>query len=673
MMITSLCFACFFILSYAQTEVINLSASSLGRTFDGVGGISGGGATSRFLIDYPEPQRSEILDFLFLPNFGASLQIFKVEIGGDSQSTEGTESSHMHTMDDENYFRGYEWWMMEEAKSRNPNIKIAALSWAVPGWIGTYYSQANIDYHLKWINGAKTYHNITVDYIGIWNERMYNATWIKLLRAQLNNASLEHVQIIAADDCCAPEGPWGIAAQMANDTDLFNAIAVVGGHLGSAPIDSTPVAQKLGKPLWSSEAHLRYGLDLDLVSACWARDINQAYVNGLMTGSTLWFVVDAMFPSLLRSGYGLLRAQWPWTGAYLPLPQMWATAHTTQFTAPGWTYLAHGSGVGLLANNWGSYVTFVSPDASGDFTIVIETAINSSTMCNVNVNMGEQTEDQEDKIFSKYFSPEPITLQFAIGNGLKSSGPLHVFVTTFNTSNNASSVYFSPLPDITPTSGAFQIEVLPFSIYTITTTTGQTKGSYPPSPSPADFPLPYKDPLNTPSAPSQYTKYFTDQTGVFEITENFQNQSVLRQMVPEPPIVWCSDSPHPLTFIGNMNYSDYTVSVGTLLEVPGMTGIGARVPGTGCGDATKGGYFLEIDAELKSWSFLAGHTVLLNGTMAFETNVWYNLELAVQGSTIAGYLDGQQLFSITNSAYSVGFAALVSGFIGAEFCCFSMA
>ena len=30
--------------------------------------------------------------------------------------TEGTESSHMHEEWDENYNRGYEWWMMKEAK-----------------------------------------------------------------------------------------------------------------------------------------------------------------------------------------------------------------------------------------------------------------------------------------------------------------------------------------------------------------------------------------------------------------------------------------------------------------------------------------------------------------------------------------------------------------------------
>ena len=78
----------------------------VGRLLDGIGGLSGGGATSRLLVNYQEPYRSQILDFLFKPQFGASLHILKVEIGGDAQSTEGTEHSHMHAENDENYTRG---------------------------------------------------------------------------------------------------------------------------------------------------------------------------------------------------------------------------------------------------------------------------------------------------------------------------------------------------------------------------------------------------------------------------------------------------------------------------------------------------------------------------------------------------------------------------------------
>ena len=46
--------------------------------FGGVGGLSGGGTTSKFLPAYPEPIRSRILDILFTPRYLAGLHILKV-------------------------------------------------------------------------------------------------------------------------------------------------------------------------------------------------------------------------------------------------------------------------------------------------------------------------------------------------------------------------------------------------------------------------------------------------------------------------------------------------------------------------------------------------------------------------------------------------------------------
>ena len=120
-----------------------LDFSSAGRPFEGLGALSGGGGTSRLLYDYPEPQRSDILDTLFDTTAGGGMQILKTEIGGDAQSTEATEPSHMHSRDDEDFSRGYEWWLMKEAKKRNPAVKLYALSWGAPGWIGngSFFSQ----------------------------------------------------------------------------------------------------------------------------------------------------------------------------------------------------------------------------------------------------------------------------------------------------------------------------------------------------------------------------------------------------------------------------------------------------------------------------------------------------------------------------------------------------
>ena len=46
--------------------VIRIDGRSPGLKFEGIGAVSAG-ASSRLLIDYPEPYRSDILDFLFKP------------------------------------------------------------------------------------------------------------------------------------------------------------------------------------------------------------------------------------------------------------------------------------------------------------------------------------------------------------------------------------------------------------------------------------------------------------------------------------------------------------------------------------------------------------------------------------------------------------------------------
>lgn len=76
-----------------------IDGASQGRIFEGIGALSAG-ASSRLLLDYSEPQRGEILDFLFKPGFGANLHHLKVEIGGDVDSTDGSEPSHAATREE---------------------------------------------------------------------------------------------------------------------------------------------------------------------------------------------------------------------------------------------------------------------------------------------------------------------------------------------------------------------------------------------------------------------------------------------------------------------------------------------------------------------------------------------------------------------------------------------
>ncbi len=157
----------------AQETEIFVDGKSAGQTFEGIGALSAG-ASSRLLWDYPEPYRGEILDLLFKPHFGASLQHLKIEIGGDVNSTDGSEPSHAVNREEwehprpEYFRRGYEWWLMEEARKRNPKIRLEGLQWGAPGWIGNgqFYSQDNIDFIIAFIRGAKQYHGLDMDYQG---------------------------------------------------------------------------------------------------------------------------------------------------------------------------------------------------------------------------------------------------------------------------------------------------------------------------------------------------------------------------------------------------------------------------------------------------------------------------------------------------------------------------
>ena len=151
---------------------LDLSSNATMRRFDGIGGLSGGGATSTFLLAYKEPQRSQILDWMFKPDFGASLQVLKVEVGSDDQTTDGCEGCHMRSADEVDCHRGYEWGLMKEATKRNPNITLYGLPWAWPGWLGmgTNSPYANVtataDYTARWLECGRDAHGLNISVIG---------------------------------------------------------------------------------------------------------------------------------------------------------------------------------------------------------------------------------------------------------------------------------------------------------------------------------------------------------------------------------------------------------------------------------------------------------------------------------------------------------------------------
>jgi hypothetical protein len=615
--------------AHATTVNITVDGNGTGRVFEGIGAISGGGATSRLLIDYPEPYRSQILDYLFKPDYGASLTDLKVEIGGDANATEGSEPSHMHTASDQNYNRGYEWWLMGQAKARNPNIKLEALAWSWPSWVsdsnGTPFTANGITYLINFLKGAQQTHNLTIDYIGIWNEHSYNISWIEQFKSAISAAGLS-TKIDAADDCCGSQ--WNIATDMNKDANLKAAVDAVGAHYPGQ--QSPAVAQQLGKPLWASEDGPWTGNWGSWLPTA----LNKNYTDAKITKTIIWNLITSYYDNLPLPDAGLMTANQPWSGAYNVQPAIWMVAQTTQFASPGWQYIDSAS---ADLSGGGSYVTLKSPNHS-DYSSIIET-------------MGASAQQ---------------TLNFQVTGGL-SSGTIHVWRT--NATDN-----FDHIQDITPVNGTYSLTVDPNAIYSLTTTTGQSKGSATGS-APASFPLPYSDNFSSYSSGS-LAKYFYDTNGSFEVDPCLGGRggNCFEQVVTSKPIIWGLRA-DPNSILGNVQWTGYHVDSDVLLPATGYAAIYGRVASVTSNYVS--GYGLHL-ADNGNWQLVVGSsngsssTTLASGTVAMSLNTWHHLTLSFADSTITAGIDGQTVATANDTTYGSGMAAVGSGWNEAQFSNFAI-
>ncbi|MEO6086660.1 MAG: ricin-type beta-trefoil lectin domain protein [Umezawaea sp.] len=604
---------------------ITINGSSGGRTFDGVGAISGGGGNSRLLIDYPEPERSQILDYLFKPGYGAAEQMLKIEIGGDTNSTSGAEPSVEHTRGAVNCDVGYEFWLAEQAKARNPNIKLYGLAWGAPGWIGggNFWSTDMINYLTTWLGCAKQ-HNLTMDYLGGWNERNYNVGWYQNLRSTLNSSGYSALKIVGSDS------DWGIANDINSNPAFASAISVIGAHYpcgyrsAQSNCSVSSAATSSGKTLWASE---NGSDDYNGGAQAMARGINRGYIDGKMTAYLNWPVIAALTPNLPYPTMGVAVAAQPWSGHYTIGKNAWVTAQTTQFTAPGWRYLDSSSGyLGGNRNN-GSYVSLKSTNNS-DYSTVVETVDASG----------------------------PQTLNFSVAGGL-SAGTVHVWATNLNSANSAD--YFTHTTDLTPSGGGYSLTVQPGYVYTLTTTTGQAKGTAA-GPGAAGLNLPYSDSFDS-NAASTEAKYLMDWQGAFEVAGcgGGRTGRCVRQMSAQAPITWDTLSdPHAL--LGDLSWSNYTISSDALLEKSGYAELIGRASSQGyTGAAGLNAYHLRV-SDTGAWSILNSNTngnvaTLARGTIAaLGTNRWHALSLTFAGSTITAAIDGTTVGSANDSTWGAG-------------------
>lgn len=597
---------------------IRIRSTIEGRVFEGIGGITSNGM-SKLLMDYPQQQQNEIMDLLFKPNYGASLQHLKVEIGSDVNTSCGTEPSHMRNRQDYDITRGYGLPIAKQARIINPSIMLDALRWGTPRWIKN--DTDKLAYYLNFLRGARDEYGLEFDYLGPdINEGAFSRDWtVNTLRPGLDREGFSAIKLVADDS----DHGWDIAEHASADPELFDAVHAYAIHYRQ---DSTDTARNSGKPLWLSEdlASFRHSFSKGALNI--AKRIIDMYVIGKMTKYEIHPLIEAEYENTPFNYKGILVATWPWSGHYKIDPGLWIIAHYTQFIKPGWIYLDDG----CEQTAAGGYVTLKDPNTN-DISMVI-------------VNNGSESE--------RY--------SFEFAEGMLTDRQLYVWRTN-------ETEHFHMLDMIQLKGESFEIVVEPYSIYSVTTSTGQYKGSSELKiTSSTTFSLPYADDFTT-GAISSNPLYTSVQGGAFEMYNDEDGNGIyLRQQLIEAeiPIDWTyRRTPEPYALIGSLEWVNYKASVNVRLEDErGYASLGVRVNFTDKSSNPAEGYFFIMNHN-GFYELRRGIIPLARGkTDSWATYTWSKIELVANGHSIQAIWNGQKLSEVIDNEIPSGQVVLSCGY-----------
>jgi len=668
---------------------IAVSTADGSRVYDGVGAVLGGGGNARYLLDYPAAQRDQILDYLFKPGYGAGLQILKLEIGGDANSSDGSEPSIEHTAGHVNCHAGYELSIAQRAVALNPHLRLYGLQWAGPSLVkaGTEpnFTTADIRYLLSWLGCARQ-RGLTISYLGGWNEtdNGTHAAWFRELRDALNARGYRGVQLVAADS--GRRAGWHYTGDPV--IPILGTHDVCGfptGIAGPATRCASPwsMGHATGQAMWSSELG---GMDAGAQPGCTQpcapaidRAVIRGYVDARLTGFLEWPVLDAMPAGLPYENRGLVTADQPWAGSYQVNAMTWAIAQLTQFAQPPdgsvrWRYINQGSG--LLQGNRadGSYVSLVRDQGrqgTAWSTIIEATTATTAQQAVFRVTGSDHLARHAVHVWASDFATDG------------SSGPARWFVRQHS---------------IQPSrTGQFSLTIRPGWVYSLTTTTGQGHGRAR-GRAAAPLGLPVTESLASSGAAGSADDeppYLAAQDGAFELARcrvpDRGDRTCTEQQAVATPAFWHAPSApaathYPYAVIGGLGWQDYAVSVDVLLpRGTSSAGLIGRfscqhgVPDTGQFD----GYVLSVSGTGR-WSLTrnansarnqvpascpsppaspAASRVLATGQLArpLGTRTWHRLTLSMSGSRITASVGGTRIASVSDPAWTSGLAGIAAG------------
>jgi galactosylceramidase len=256
---------------------------------------------------------------------------------------------------------------------------------------------------------------------------------------------------------------------------------------------------------------------------------------------------------------------------------------------------------------------------------------------------------------------------FKIAGGLSAPRPLCVWRTT-REAQFVRQADVAPRPD-----GSFTVTLDPDAIYSISTTTGQQKGTLADVPEDRPFPFPYLETFDHYANAKQFGYlpcYTADICGVFEIADRPDHEGkCLRQVVSRKAQSWAPEW-MPYTILGDANWTDYEVSADVFLDNGGWAGVMGRVSNTGNGwDNNPNGYYARLYPDGGCALYVADarykgsrdRQLAVGEAQHWQWNKWHNLKLRFEKQTITLLVDEVPLITTQDKQLDHGMAGLLTG------------
>ncbi|MDE5947109.1 MAG: hypothetical protein K2G63_07390 [Oscillospiraceae bacterium] len=648
----------------ANTKKITVDSSSMnmkfGTAFKGFGCISAGGS-SRLLMDYkilhPEIY-DEILSLLFKEGYGAELSHIKVEIGSDVNSLVCTESSLMRSENENaDVMKSAGFIFASDALKINPNLEIDMIRYGEAGYIKNAFAESKskgyrlrYKWYLRVIEDAFKKLNIKFTHISPDKSgtEVPDIEWLiyfsKRLRCEKNKLyDYSKIKIVASD------GTTAISEKMLKNEKLRKSVDIIGLHnLTLKDENAEKLINNCNKEVWNTEISApsnvpKLSVNCDASGIAGENSITDIAIDIIKGFANCKMTMYEFLPAV--SGYysgnnlgQLITAGSPWSGHYSVNSGFFMTMHFTRFIGRGWRFIESAcDGIN------DSYVTFMPEDKS-EITMIFcnDTSKPKGYMVDIS------TCDFENRTFK--------------------------FVETkgaFPASHYAQN-WFRNINVKKASRGKIYIESKPYSIITITTlNTAFVKGVNTikiPSVKRQRLRLPYNDSFCYPEKFIAKRGIFPlltcDEGGVFEISGDFLQQKIKKDIIPENSNY--RETPNPVTFIGDESWVNYSAEVEFILETPdkdNYAGIGVHCDSSYCGCS------LRIYGDGRAEIYFMDNIVSSFSNLVIKKNCWNKIKILALANIYMIYFNDKFIgdFEEKNIIQPCGRISIFSGFYENKF------